>query len=837
MQSKLSAWAVALVLLVAGLAEASETLVNRRVLSEEPAYQNIIRHLKEYELHDFSRHASTRRVLANAGEKDLTYELEVLGRRMTLSLERNDELFAPDYKHYVMGANGETLRTEGPLDCIYKGSLEGSPDSLASVSLCNDRVHATIQDSEGMDAFTIQPLDDHPETTEHVVYRHRDLQTGDKFCGVGRDNGHGGIVGEVPGRRLRTKEAVSGSEHSEEEHKAHDHLDNPFNFPVMRVRRDLQATTKVIGMGIVNDKKRFEQKGLGVHAHSSQLMAVTNDLYSKIGVAPLNGGSPSFKYKLEIVSMYTFSNADPWQVLPPPGTDTTTILHTDASGELNAESVLDAFEAWRAGPLPKGILPTGLNGHDLGHLLTGYTFSGGTIGLAYLSRVCASDSRSGITQAAGIPDAFVASTITHEIGHNLGAQHTDTTPPPGFSSCHSASGGLIMSSSSASASVNWEACTVEWFRRQFVNNYGTGIWTACAETTADPSGLPVWDGSPVCGDGLRQGNEQCDCINNNCAGVDPCCNGATCQLNGGAQCSALDGCCTGSCQIINSTSTVCRAATGPCDIAERCDGVSGRCPFDNFNATGTTCTTPVHSFPGTCFNKKCLDMSEECRIRGVGNQAGSNWIQMCPTNSDQITNSPECIVKCTESPVASPANCQNYQAEVFFEDGTQCDVGKGCYLGSCIPFAQIPVPNNPNCTNGFVDQNETDIDCGGPSCFGCTANKLCFLDSDCIFPGFCNKTALVNANGYVGLGRCSGTGRPGGSLEDFLNQVLAWFRDNPQIWGPVLGGIVLLLLICCCWPQGQSKQPMAKQGVLKAQQSFSRMRGGPVVQDAVVVRG
>src|SRR5262249_32169198 len=35
------------------------------------------------------------------------------------------------------------------------------------------------------------------------------------------------------------------------------------------------------------------------------------------------------------------------------------------------------------------------------------------------------------------------------------------------------------------------------------------------------------------------------------------------------------------------------------------------------------------------------------------------------------------------------------------------------------------------CNNGKVDNTETDVDCGGPSCPPCELNKHCLMPSDC----------------------------------------------------------------------------------------------------------
>ncbi|MBI4702073.1 MAG: hypothetical protein HY744_13135 [Deltaproteobacteria bacterium] len=45
-----------------------------------------------------------------------------------------------------------------------------------------------------------------------------------------------------------------------------------------------------------------------------------------------------------------------------------------------------------------------------------------------------------------------------------------------------------------------------------------------------------------------------------------------------------------------------------------------------------------------------------------------------------------------------------------------------CEAGKCLP---------PPCKNGKLDPQETDVDCGGPSCPGCGLGKSCGQGSDC----------------------------------------------------------------------------------------------------------
>ena len=144
-------------------------------------------------------------------------------------------------------------------------------------------------------------------------------------------------------------------------------------------------------------------------------------------------------------------------------------------------------------------------------------------------------------------------------------------------------------------------------------------------------------GDPVCGNGIREGDELCDCgsasvsfqcfytqVHSKCPTgpdsirsivhmllvplflsqltqecTDPCCNANTCQLAAGAQCAAGD-CCQPNCQF-RPYETTCRASTGECDITEYCTGDSSECPEDAFLQDGSECDNDqAYCYAGTC---------------------------------------------------------------------------------------------------------------------------------------------------------------------------------------------------------------------------------------------
>ncbi len=147
---------------------------------------------------------------------------------------------------------------------------------------------------------------------------------------------------------------------------------------------------------------------------------------------------------------------------------------------------------------------------------------------------------------------------------------------------------------------SWSSCSVDFLNEGF-NTHNLNHCLGNQPTTMV--------GDPVCGNGLQEGDEVCDC-GSAAECNDPCCNAATCQLASGAQCSAGD-CCTAQCGF-STAGTSCRTAMGSCDIAEFCSGSSGDCPSDVAVLDGTACTTSS-SEAAYCYEGQCPSNNMLCQ--------------------------------------------------------------------------------------------------------------------------------------------------------------------------------------------------------------------------------
>lgn len=198
---------------------------------------------------------------------------------------------------------------------------------------------------------------------------------------------------------------------------------------------------------------------------------------------------------------------------------------------------------------------------------------------------------------------------------------------------------------------------------------------------------------PHCGDGLRnQGESDVDCGG-------PCPDGCF----GGQQCASDDDCGSGRCDDDGT------CAQASCDDGLRNQDESdvdcgGSC--EDSCADGETCEGD-----GDC-------ASGFCDVDGAGQCA-------MPSCSDGARNQDETDVDCGGSCGASCA------------DGASCDADGDCESGVCLSPSQLCAP--PACSNGVLDDDETDEDCGGACGASCEGGQDCGGDGDCT-SGFCDPS-------------------------------------------------------------------------------------------------
>ncbi|PVU99667.1 hypothetical protein BB560_005470 [Smittium megazygosporum] len=329
-------------------------------------------------------------------------------------------------------------------------------------------------------------------------------------------------------------------------------------------------------------------------------------------------------------------------------------------------SILSDFSSWRGQRSDDGA--------GLWHLMTNCP-TGSDVGLGWIGALCQNKAiNSGPGGSVFSGTAVSAATreewkvVAHEIGHNFGAIHDCTSSTcsgnspvdccPCNSQC-SCNAQYIMNPSSPVATDNFSPCSIKYMCQLVRNSFSSCL--------VDPGTKPTL-GTAMCGNGIVEGDEQCDCGSEEQCANDPCCDGKTCKLKSDAQCSDSNNLCCKNCKIV-SKGTVCRSKVSECDIEEICDGVSSDCPKDKFLPDGTSCTGDTS---GTkCASGVCTNRDLQCKAR-----AGTEGYNMYCRAS---TFGNLCDIQC-QSP-SSFGTCVIISGSYI--EGTNCGWKSYCRNGSC----------------------------------------------------------------------------------------------------------------------------------------------------------
>jgi hypothetical protein len=92
--------------------------------------------------------------------------------------------------------------------------------------------------------------------------------------------------------------------------------------------------------------------------------------------------------------------------------------------------------------------------------------------------------------------------------------------------------------------------------------------------------------------------------------------------------------------------------------------------------------------------------------------------------------------ECGCTPESMAATCSGKCMTVQNNCGQNVSCGN-CPSGLVCSAQKMCVCPGPTCCNGAKDGSETDVDCGGATCFKCGNGKGCVVDSDCL-SGQCN---------------------------------------------------------------------------------------------------
>ncbi|KAF4800910.1 disintegrin and metalloproteinase domain-containing protein 8 [Turdus rufiventris] len=286
------------------------------------------------------------------------------------------------------------------------------------------------------------------------------------------------------------------------------------------------------------------------------------------------------------------------------------------------EVTLDNFLNWRESELLRK------KPHDNAQLITGVDFHGNTVGLAKKLVMCTRDS-GGVNQDHSTNPIGAASTLAHEMGHNLGMSHDEEVagcrcPVP------KADGGCVMAGSVGLVYPKLFSQCSEQDMWQFLGDPRT----SCLLNAPRADELY---GGPVCGNQFVERGEQCDCGT----------------------------------PEVKAAGVLCRASKNDCDLAEHCSGLSAECPEDVFQENGISCQ---HG-KGYCYNGACPSHGEQCRaLWGAEAQVAPD---VCFKHNSQQHVHLHCLTEYGKQP-CSPKDVK-CGTLLCLSDNTQPILGSGYY--------------------------------------------------------------------------------------------------------------------------------------------------------------
>ncbi|XP_068108620.1 disintegrin and metalloproteinase domain-containing protein 15 isoform X2 [Hyperolius riggenbachi] len=478
----------------------------------------------------------------------LLLSLAINGTWIRMELQRNRHL-TPDFHtltYYLPDGTRVTDKSSQPVNCYYQGQLEGGRGPWSSFSLCSG-LRGSVILSEGQQ-FSIEPVPG-GGSLRHILQPVQSHQN--RTCET-QDAARSAFTNYKIGRTLLSMET------SRSESEALPHLADS---PPEQAWTDVVSEMKYVELVMVADNSEYKLHHRDLNILHTRMLEIANKMDSFYRVLNI---------RIVLVGVEVWSQKDK------------IVVSSDPAETLNR------FLAWRE----KASLPR----HDNAHLLTGVTFNGSAVGMATMNSICTADRSGGVNMDHSVSILSVASTISHQLGHNLGLNHAMADRECGQPSMGKA--WIMENTAGFMPGLEFSKCSMEELNATLRQGGGKCLFNVPAPSSVF--------GEPRCGNLLVERGEQCDCgLTQEC--TDPCCNASSCQLMAGAEC-ASDGLCCEQC-MIKPMGTLCREPLGECDLPEYCSGDSAHCPANVFLQDGESCA----SGEAHCYGGECRTLQSQCQ--------------------------------------------------------------------------------------------------------------------------------------------------------------------------------------------------------------------------------
>lgn len=649
-----------------------------------PAFHNKNQHmllefLNDYEIvvvksnHILKRTKSVRKYKNNKKKHvypiNINFQFAAFGKYFQLRVRKNFKIFGPNYKEELqINEHGINISTKTrhwshqSHNCHYIGEIQGEKSSSVAVSTCRGSFSGSLSDNHN--TYGIEPASEqltlkqlsqikkkmnyHDITSLHVVFITKESNFPFWSCGVKYDNAMDDKNHDI--------HILNNSQTFVHNHKS----SHGFEYSSRRKsNRFLKQTDQMyVELFIVNDYLRYKE--LGDEAFD-QTAAIINQVYKNYKYSKILDINPSVVLVGQIAWAHGYPSPVDQIVYG------SSICLECSEDEISVVSLLEKFDNWR---LAKNYQPE----YDNCHMFSGFDFEGNTLGYAHVASLCTPGISSGINQITpSLSVAFNAAIVTHEMGHNFGMSHDGEM---GNNKCEES--GWFMNSVVNNIPTEFSICS-DMYVRDAISMF------TCLNNKPEKH-----FGDSICGNGLIEDGEECDCgapdcsVDNNIGDTEKCCNGTSCQFVLGAECLDHDLCCD-NCKIIPFTIGMlpCRGRISECDIPEYCDGKSGKCPHDYTLGSGTYCEDQPYG-EGFCHQGHCMSHLRQCIEMG---KKFKDTYEGCHTQKVQNGGQFCGILWCTNRP-GTCVSLQQSGQPVWVTDGIPCgndDKIYQCLDGQCVP--------------------------------------------------------------------------------------------------------------------------------------------------------